>query len=282
MNIKIVAKQNQLSSDQKAVIVAGYLKRLNRDEANFKRRLNSLFTAQKNEVLRKLPQIFLPKGLGLKAAYFKNHQKAVNDVLFDESEQVSVFIRFERPILTENLRQAAEEIYGITGEAFSSFDLQTKRVAAYLEKQSKKFAKRVNDTTIKDLRRELRLGLEDGETLLSDFQARVEKVYDKATSYRAERIARTELGSAENFGEFEAYQQSEVTESKEWVTVIDDRTRGNDPNDEFNHIELDGEVVPKNERFDVGGEFLQFPRDPAGSAGNVVNCRCRTLPVFRK
>jgi hypothetical protein len=26
--------------------------------------------------------------------------------------------------------------------------------------------------------------------------------------------------------------------------------------------------------FDIGGEALMYPGDPAGSAGQVINCRC--------
>jgi hypothetical protein len=29
-----------------------------------------------------------------------------------------------------------------------------------------------------------------------------------------------------------------------------------------------------DQAFEVGGEMLMYPGDPAGSAGNVINCRC--------
>jgi hypothetical protein len=54
---------------------------------------------------------------------------------------------------------------------------------------------------------------------------------------------------------------------KEWVAILDRRTREA-------HVRADGQRVPVNEPFQVGGELLQFPRDPRGSAGNVINCRC--------
>ncbi len=32
-----------------------------------------------------------------------------------------------------------------------------------------------------------------------------------------------------------------------------------------------------DEAFDVGGEQLMYPGDPAGSAGNICNCRCTVI-----
>jgi hypothetical protein len=46
----------------------------------------------------------------------------------------------------------------------------------------------------------------------------------------------------------------------------------------YDHVEMDGEQVEKNEPFMTpttrGKEALDYPGDPKGSAGNVINCRC--------
>lgn len=54
---------------------------------------------------------------------------------------------------------------------------------------------------------------------------------------------------------------------KRWVTMHDDRVREG-------HSAADGQEVPLGSPFVVDGEYLQYPGDPRGSAGNVVNCRC--------
>jgi uncharacterized protein with gpF-like domain len=46
------------------------------------------------------------------------------------------------------------------------------------------------------------------------------------------------------------------------------------------HDEADGQEVGTDEDFAVGGEALRFPADPAGSAGNTINCRCSVLPII--
>lgn len=56
---------------------------------------------------------------------------------------------------------------------------------------------------------------------------------------------------------------------KEWVTVGDNRVRPA-------HQAANGQQRRLDENFQVGGEALKHPRDPAGSASNVIGCRCWT------
>lgn len=86
-------------------------------------------------------------------------------------------------------------------------------------------------------------------------------------SSRALTIARTESHGAAQAGSLMAAQDLGVVQTKEWVTVEDDRTRDA-------HIEADGQVVPVDDPFIVDGEEIAFPGDPSGSAENVINCRC--------
>lgn len=85
--------------------------------------------------------------------------------------------------------------------------------------------------------------------------------------YRAEMIARTETHGAANYGAMGAAEQTGLPLNKEWVAASDERTREA-------HAEADGQVVGMDSPFEVGGEFLLYPGDPAGSAENVINCRC--------
>jgi uncharacterized protein with gpF-like domain len=55
--------------------------------------------------------------------------------------------------------------------------------------------------------------------------------------------------------------------SKKWVTKHDDKVRKT-------HAAADGQTVPLNAPFVVGGQLLMFPGDPRGSAGETINCRC--------
>lgn len=97
--------------------------------------------------------------------------------------------------------------------------------------------------------------------------------------YRADRIARTETVSASNAGNIEGAKSMGMNLLKEWISAYDDRVRGSKPGDQFDHLSMNGVQVPMNEDFEVptadgGTEALEYPGDPNGSAGNVINCRC--------
>lgn len=99
---------------------------------------------------------------------------------------------------------------------------------------------------------------------------------DVGVSAKAEQIVRTEVGRAYSM-EQERGMKS-VTDrldpdlrkfyKKRWISSrIPGRTRPE-------HWEADGQVVPIDKPFIVGGEELDFPRDPKGSPGNTINCMC--------
>lgn len=89
----------------------------------------------------------------------------------------------------------------------------------------------------------------------------------------AVRAARTAVTGAQNAGRLDSYQQAEemgIQLEKQWLATLDDRTR-------HDHAVADGQTVPKDEPFIVGGEKLMFPGDPSGSGWNIYNCRCTMI-----
>jgi 8-oxo-dGTP pyrophosphatase MutT (NUDIX family) len=54
---------------------------------------------------------------------------------------------------------------------------------------------------------------------------------------------------------------------KRWQCTHDQRVRET-------HLSADGQIRPLAEPFEIGGHRLQFPGDPLGPAGEVINCRC--------
>lgn len=97
---------------------------------------------------------------------------------------------------------------------------------------------------------------------------------------RARVIARTETGTASAEGQELAARQSGITLSKVWISAQRFSTR-RIPRDQFDHLVMHNVRVGPNEPFLVpsmqGGEYLLFPHDSNGSAGNVINCRCACI-----
>lgn len=96
--------------------------------------------------------------------------------------------------------------------------------------------------------------------------------FDYLADYQAKRIVRTEATNAANYATEQAatnlFAGSDLT--KTWRSGFDSRVRDA-------HREANGQVVPFNSKFSVGGESLQRPGDPNGSASNVINCRCSMI-----
>lgn len=87
------------------------------------------------------------------------------------------------------------------------------------------------------------------------------------SAIRAETISRTEVHAAANYANQSAAEATELEMEREWIAFIDGREREA-------HREANGQRVGMNDDFVVDGESLNYPGDPSGSAGNVINCRC--------
>jgi len=108
--------------------------------------------------------------------------------------------------------------------------------------------------------------------------AEILKRVPEMTTRRAAVIARTETHGAANYGAQKQAKASGAPMKKIWLAGDDKRVR-RVPRDAFDHLNSNGQTVGLDEPFLIptkfgGTEALQYPGDPAGSAGNVINCRC--------
>ncbi len=92
--------------------------------------------------------------------------------------------------------------------------------------------------------------------------------------WRARRIARTELNAAHNYGSYQALNDA-VNDGAKLKKVW--RISGRKTRDA--HIAADGQIRDVDQPFDVGGEQLMYPGAPNGSAENVINCMCSSMPI---
>ena len=74
---------------------------------------------------------------------------------------------------------------------------------------------------------------------------------------------------------------------KEWISAEDARTRGFENTQGFDHYHMNGVKVGEKEKFVLnsnkyGQDLLEFPGDPKGKAGNLVNCRCTIALVPKR
>lgn len=135
----------------------------------------------------------------------------------------------------------------------------------------------VPDTIYRELVAKLGKATQDGATLF-DRNLIVREFLDMSSeggfekwNTRASRIARTETHRVINAGTMQAARAEQTisgeTLRKAWVCTWDERTR-----DE--HFRADGQTVPLNGKFLVGGYEADYPGDPNLPAHLSIACRC--------
>lgn len=125
---------------------------------------------------------------------------------------------------------------------------------------------KVTDTTRANIVAQVMAGQAEGLGVAA-IARNVAKAVPSIAIARGAIIARTETHGAANAGADEAARATGLKLRKEWVAVGGGRTRDD-------HADADGQIVDMDAPFYVGGERLRYPGDPAGSAGNIINCRC--------
>ena len=91
----------------------------------------------------------------------------------------------------------------------------------------------------------------------------------------AVRTARTAVTSAQNAGRQVVYDKAKsmgLNLQKEWLATLDGRTR-------HDHGMADGQRVPLDGEFTVGGYKMKYPGDMSAPGWLVYNCRCTTITV---
>ena len=226
-------------------------------------------------------------------------QSATSLIPFEEMSELTYPTVIQMNVGAEAIEQGYEETYVQIGSVHG------KRVGAEINKQLKRFEIGFFDiqfrrqvrqwlidnvsTRIVSVRQELIKYLityiadriEEGETM-SEIVTALKKHIATRGFYRwqIERIVRTETTAAANLGAMTAGDVSGVLMVKEWVSSADGRTRRHEKGDLYDHWDMDGVRVGKEEDFSVPNiltgipDNIGFPGDPKGQAANVINCRC--------
>ena len=96
-------------------------------------------------------------------------------------------------------------------------------------------------------------------------------------SYRSSVLAaRTAVTGAQNAGRMDSYAAAEemgIKMQRQWIATLDNRTR-------HAHAELDHQMRPMGEPFEVDGDTIEYPGDPNAPGYLVYNCRCTLRAVI--
>lgn len=133
----------------------------------------------------------------------------------------------------------------------------------------------VPDEVHAEIMQSIQDGLEHGETR-KELMARIASKWDEIAKSRSETIANTETAAAFNYARDKAMRESGVTHKK-WLHSQSPLIKEPRPT----HLEADGQTVPIDEPFDIGGVLMMHPGDESAGPEEVINCHCVALPATK-
>ncbi len=196
------------------------------------------------------------------------------DVFGDADERKKFSVRCHRIKIEANelgVRQSLTEagLTGETAEATLQSTLHNPRIIAAVKSDSVRIAGQINDSTRQYLRRQLVAGMEAGETTIQ-LADRVQGVMQSSRG-SALRISRNTVAQSLSRARHEGRLAGGITHEV-WL-----HSRGPGERRE-SHVAAEARYAadpkPIGDNFVVAGVSLAYPRDPAGPAGEVINCQC--------
>ena len=169
-------------------------------------------------------------------------------------ETMPVFIRRRFNSLTKSHKDREQQWLRATREYIRSGEIADRIV-------------RVSDTSKERVRTIIQRGIDEGMDVRQIARNIDELGFEQLIQNRSTVVARTEVINASNRGDIIGARETNLDLKKEWLASIDGREREE-------HAGADGQSVDLEDSFIVGGESLDYPGDPRGSAGNVIQCRC--------
>ncbi len=246
-------------------------------ENRFFRKLKLLFGGQEQRILRNLRKVAsqIPKTEPKKKIELKDKASDLTKrILPDLDTEIEIFAKGAKPnILEAATFSGSTALPGIV--AGIDFDAKNRQFLKAVNGKTLKFAKDVNETTLKRLMPKIEAAIRSGGGVEAVRES-IQGVFDgtvRGSASRSRLIARTEMVGSSTLGNVEAYRQSGVVAGKQWLTSRDENVRDT-------HADVDGVIVKLDENFDVGGATLAGPGVlVSGDPGEIINCRCVLLPA---
>ena len=189
--------------------------------------------------------------------------KVINKIHYDKASELGI-----RQMFDETLSLEDEQLQAAVDAAMADRKLKAKRTTS-----SYKISK-ANKTTQKLVSKQLREGLDKGESL-DELTKRIEGILKgKKGRARAQRIARTQTAGAVSSGRQTGMVHANV-DRKSWLSARDNTVRPAHKAAEAKY----SKGIAVDQVFVVDGENLMYPGDPSGSAANIANCRCMTIAL---
>ena len=198
-------------------------------------------------------------------AYARSGRRsAVSKPLVDSKRRIRKTLR---PCAVALMRRFAEDVQSSVGKQLN--DTFLGRIDGFLETRGLKMATSVGRDSRRTFLRIIRLGQQEGQST-DTISREMRRHLRSLASFRADRIARTEIHAAAMFADQAGARSLSIKTKKTWLANLDGRVRAT-------HAGANGQERNEGKAFRVGGSALQYPGDPNGSTRETINCRCTML-----
>lgn len=258
-----------LSEEEKQKVWEAFIENVTNREAEIKGFAVDIFREQEYQVLQNLENDV--------KHWKKEVRKGKEASVIPSLEQLSLMWAVLEQVLREIYVEQGNYTLDYLGTG-GAIDLTTAFAVQYLQEYAGTLITGINTTTREKLRETLAEGFEAGEDI-GKLKKRVKTVFADATTNRAEMIARTEALRASNAATVEAYRQSGVVESKEWLTERDGRACPFCLDQDGKTVKLSTNFFKEGETIEVNGEKYTVTL-AVGEPPLHPRCRCTTIPVL--
>jgi len=202
------------------------------------------------------PVFFVRETTALTETVMRQHYKKVFSVVYNDNEE------------TYDRGRKQEEVF-VFGRSVEFEGL----IDDYFRTRTPYFSNVPNQVAI-SIQNQIQEGRSNNLTL--DQISRNITATNKIGRSRSALIARTETHNAASFANHQYHKTASkdygIEMVKRWAATGDLRTRSA-------HSAANGQTVPMDDKFLVGGAEMEYAGDPAGGAKNVINCRCVIIYV---
>lgn len=231
-------------------------------EPKFEKAVSQLFNGQKERVKDELKKV-----LNDRKAY-----KSKKFDLLDADAEVKATIDLFTPLMAnlfEAEGQAAYDALGIEDDF-----VITPEIKKFIERNTKKLAGSMTDTTSTEIRKIIVEGIEAGEGI-DELTSRIDD-YAGFGDARAQMIAITEVSRGQNQAELKAWEESGVVASVVWYTAEDERVDDQCADLHGKEIDLGDDFLSVSE---MGSMGIQNYNGAIDGPPLHPSCRCVLLPV---
>ncbi len=207
------------------------------------------------------------------------------ETLPSQPSSLAVRLTFDKELLSSELlaalREDQEAAISTAGQQLfdeigkdSVWRLPSQDALQFIEDRANLLSN-VPDEVHAEIMQSIEQGLQHGESR-KELMTRISTAFDEIGRSRAETIANTETAAAFNYSRDKAMREAGVTHKK-WLHSMSPLIKEPRPT----HLEADGQTVPIDEPFDVGGVQFMRPADDSLGAGpeDIINCHCVAIPI---